>query len=41
MAPIRSSLSPLVDEGIVLTGPVSPEFTAVLTPEALRFVADL
>jgi malate synthase len=41
MAPIRSSLSPLVDEGIVLTGPVSPEFTAVLTLEALRFVADL
>ncbi|HEU4364016.1 MAG TPA: malate synthase A [Candidatus Krumholzibacteria bacterium] len=41
MASIRTSLSPLVEEGIVLTGPTLPEFTAVLTPDALRFVADL
>jgi malate synthase len=41
MASIRTSLSPLIEEGIVLTGPILPEYAGVLTPDALRFVADL
>jgi malate synthase len=41
MASLRTSLNPLVDEGIVITGAIEPAFMDVLTPDALRFVADL
>jgi len=41
MAQTRASFNPLVDEGIVLSGQSPSEFGTVLTPDALRFVADL
>jgi malate synthase len=41
MAQTRASFNPLVDEGIVLSGDSPAEFGTVLTPDALRFVADL
>ncbi|MDH4037433.1 MAG: malate synthase A [Candidatus Krumholzibacteria bacterium] len=41
MASLRTSLNPLVDEGIVITGAIEPAYMEVLTPDALRFVADL
>ncbi|HEX5133520.1 MAG TPA: malate synthase A [Candidatus Krumholzibacteria bacterium] len=37
----RASINPLVDEGILLVGDTQPEYAAVLTLDALRFVADL
>ncbi len=41
MASIHTSFNPLVDEGIVITGPLEPASAEILTPDALRFVADL
>ena len=42
MAPTRTALNPsLVDEGIVVSRVVSPEQAEILSPEAVRFVADL
>jgi len=42
MASTRTILNPsLVDEGIVVTHPVTPEQADILSPDALRFVADL
>mgnify|MGYP005842940599 CR=1 FL=1 len=34
------SLTPTID-GVVISAPISPEYAAILTPEALAFVADL
>ena len=42
MAPTRTALNPsLVDEGIVVSRVVTPEQAEFLSPEAVRFVADL
>ena len=42
MAPTRTALNPsLVDEGIVVSRVVTPEQAEILSPEAVRFVADL
>jgi len=38
---LPESIAKLADEGIEVRGPVSAEFAEILTPEALRFVADL
>jgi malate synthase len=42
VAPTRTALNPsLVDEGIVVSRVVTPEQAEILSPEAVRFVADL